>query len=649
MKAMRGLRLVLVVVVLVLGLLIAPDRPCAAQSGSLSTKAYSGYAPLQIQYHLDPNQTQLKMDITISTLGKPSPQDRNLEVVFQINNWGEPAIAYRKFLRLPQGATSVSHSFFHCISRNGRANWLLDVREDGESILWPPPSVSAIGQVQQSGQHQYCLIIPNGLGKKRSFPFDDYFTAGDLAGEHIPIRDAPTDWRFYLNYSFAVWHADLLDAASDSQREALSMFLLSGGIGLIAFSDPESLQPENLLRLDRALAPGMSLDKADYRWRPWTASDGAVDFQRSHGGGRLIALCESPTNLGSRLSSLAFHYPIADMVVNEQAEEKWFWRNLVQSVGRTPVWTFSVMVFLFVLLVGPGLLIFTRQLRHRTLMLFLVPAVSGLLTLCVLLYNGLRERNVTRGRIVSVQFFDTHTDLGAVWSRQSYFCGTPSEAGLSFSREAFLKPVVISDFRPDWSDSQQRQNVFAEIVSESDAQTLRRWLLPRSQQQVLVGQKLTRSELPIRLDAISDSRVQLTNQSEQNLPLVVLKGSQDGFFFATDLPSGQSVSLDSIPQTVLESLLQQHSSLWEIQVPAEIDLLSTRRRSSRRYSWGVPSQQILTDPMNSLINPVNLVGKLPPMGYLIVTSDCASLETPFPREVFESDRNLHVLIGANPW
>ncbi len=103
----------------------------------------------------------------------------------------------------------------------------------------------------------------------------------------------------------------------------------------------------------------------------------------------------------------------------------WFWRNLILSVGKPPVWTFCVFVALFSSLIGPGLLAFTGRMKRRSLLILLVPAISLAATLIIVSYSLLHEGLGTSIRVTGVMALETRSGSGFVWTRQNYFSGLP--------------------------------------------------------------------------------------------------------------------------------------------------------------------------------------------------------------------------------
>lgn len=619
--------------------LLMADLP-SAWSGSLGTRPYANYEGLRVTYTPDPVAycACSEMTVTVTTaIGKPSMADRELEFVFFIAGHYRSSVAYRTRLSLQEGATSATTKLF-LRQPHSYANWLVDVRENGRSIVFPEPTINYVSANQAVQGLDCCEIVSPGQPAGNSVSFD--FSGNGLNLVKVSLADAPTDWRAYLRFGLVIWTLDQLATATDQQRQALSSFVLSGGTLILP-----SMNAEQLGELDSYLLARTELAEADYRWEPLNFNSKQYGEQRPHGGGTILCLTSIPASLVNIVKS-SFQYPVSDLVNDATIDDSWFWRNLVQSVGKTPVWTFNILVILFATVVGPGLLVFTNRVRQRTLMLLLVPAISAILTILILLYNVMREGFDTRGRITSIQFFDAHTGLGHAWSRQSFFSGAPPAAGLEYSLDCLLNPVDTSQGQYGMGDPRDR--VSYEIFSDGQAQYLRGWLAPRSQQQLSVGHALRQPILPFRVEQLADNRIRLTNLSPSELTMLVLRGAADQYYFLSQLAANQAIELEPLRLHEVESQLYGQWRDYFPEAPPEIDTTQTRIGTRARYWYGY-SGRSFNDPLEKALNSRALVGALSKFGFLLITRDSTNLETPFPKEIFDNEQNFHLMMGANPW
>ena len=109
--------------------------------------------------------------------------------------------------------------------------------------------------------------------------------------------------------------------------------------------------------------------------------------------------------------------------------------------------------------------------------------------------------------------------------------------------------------------SDPSRNVSAEIALDGQNQYLRRWLDARSQQQVTVGHPLKDVRLPIQLKSMPESKLEVTNLTEAELPIIVLRGPDDLYYFVSPLPAGQTTELQPQGLVDVEPTLQAVAGL----------------------------------------------------------------------------------------
>jgi len=624
---------------LVFVLLCLADLPlCFA--GSLGTRAYSNYERLRVTYTPDPVAYCAcnEMTITVTTAAaKPSSSDRDLEFVFYVAGYYRSSAAYRTRLTLPEGATSATTKLFFR-QPYSYANWLVDVSENGRSIVYPEPVPGYLNANQAVPGLDCCEIASAGLTSSAGLPLD--YSLNGLNVNTILVQNAPADWRVYMRYGLVVWPIGQLATATEEQMQALSQFVLSGGTLVVYYVDPSQLKD-----VDQYLSGNAGQKQADYRWVTISESGQQHGHKRPHGGGQVLCLESVPANLMVTIKT-STQYPVSDLVNDANIDDIWFWRNLVQTVGKTPVWTFNTVVILFATLVGPVLLIFTSRIRQRTLMLLLVPAISAVLTLLILFYNIVREGFDTRGRISSIQYFDVPSGQGHAWSRQSFFSGAPPTIGLKYSRGCLLNPVDTNQEQYGMVDP--RNQVSCVLYSDGQAQYLRDWLAPRSQQQVSVGHALHQVKLPIQVESLDADRIKLNNLAAFDLPLVLLRGAKERYYFCSRIDARQSIELEPQSLAEVESQLYRQWRDYLPEAPPEIDTTRTRM-GSRTRGWYGHTGRSFVDPLEKVLNSRSVVNALSEYGYLIVTKNSSNIETPFSGDIFENEQNFHLLMGANPW
>lgn len=115
-----------------------------------------------------------------------------------------------------------------------------------------------------------------------------------------------------------------------------------------------------------------------------------------------------------------------------------FWDFLVPGVGVAPVTTFEVLITLFVIVIGPVNYFVLRAMSRLNLLIITVPAGAFLITALLMLYAVLSDGFSTQTRIRSVTRLDQQSGLGSSWSRQAYYSGLASSAGLSFPTDTAI-------------------------------------------------------------------------------------------------------------------------------------------------------------------------------------------------------------------
>ncbi|MBX3423062.1 MAG: hypothetical protein KF752_16015 [Pirellulaceae bacterium] len=617
----------------------------AVRASTIVTKAYSGYDSLRIATSPDPAGDKVvdEMTVTVTTPGRPSPMDRHLELILYVGSYNGPSVAYHLPLLLPQGAAMVTKQFTFN-QPNPASSWAYDVKESGRSISQVKPTKNYAGyqparwwyHIDSTATTAHRKLVPLSQGKNSAAPFTG--NSEQFYESTFPPADAADDWQVYLGYDCVYLSLSDLLSLADGKLQALTTYLLAGGRLLVY-----NVQSEQLAELDQRLTGKPSDTQLVARWSPIPNQLELDGSERVYGGGKLLALTSRPN-----LNDILMRQFASDSVVSsaraKDVDHRWFWSNLVRSVGKTPVLTFSAFVILFILLVGPGLLYLTHRLQQRTLMLVLVPALSGLLTGCVLVYNIVREGFTTYGRIASLQYYDIDSGQGFAWSRQSYFSGAPPREGLKFSSDAFLRPIVQNEFAASVSEPQH--NVYAHIYPSDDQQILAGWMLPRAQQHLMVGHRLAHFTLPIRVEQLADNQISLHNTSTATLAAVLLRGQGDSYYWATNLAADQSLSMASQTASQLPDLMSRIDKLRP-QPPIEIDLYSNNYRSNYWVYGGVSND---SDPLEQLLTGrPGLTKKLPEFSYFIITPASDNIQLPLDRSIYQTEDNFHVLTGAYRW
>ncbi len=507
-------------------------------------------------------------------------------------------------------------------------------------------------------------------------------------------NDASGDWRSYFAYPAWFVTADAMREINDSLpqvAEALRTYVSAGGmLAVYDAQSPEAYQAANrLLGCPEAYATHWEA-YSDSEFGEWTVrATGAKDAIRSNaetdqksgakaattaaGNAPISTFAElfskqkvliRPFARGSVLvtrksasellvaldgvlmnTGVRYTRTLPDLTAAAR-DENWFWQNLILEVGKPPVLVFCIMVTLFSAVLGPGLLYFTGRIQRRSLMIFLVPAVSLLATLAIVLYGVLHEGFETYVRVHSVTAYDAPSQVAFGWSRQNYFSGLPSREGLSFPRDAYVRPVQANEGTRYSNDPDPRMNMDG-MVSFAAVQTWKSWLKPRQHQQLLVGHRVDSSTIPISTEAGVSGGLLLKNLTDTTLPFVVLRGAADDYYITTDL--GPMKSVDLLPQDrdSVAVIVGRVGADFKPVVPPELasgsdSLLNFGRSRGSRVAYQTQSDIIgealkvfMTDDIE--LNRYGFVTLVPEFDAIAI-----------PLKGIQSD-NVNLAIGVAPW
>ena len=371
---------------------------------------------------------------------------------------------------------------------------------------------------------------------------------------------------------------------------------------------------------------------------------------RDYGRGRVV-ICSRPLHelMPSQIGSLVDTKAEKTLCVltAKSHDGSWFWQNLIIEVGKPPVWAFCVLVTLFGALLGPGLLLFTGRLQRRSLMIFLVPSVSLVATLAIVLYGVLHEGFDTHIRIHSVTAYDNPAQVAFGWSRQNYFSGLPPRDGLQFSADAYVRPVAPDDAGRYSGMPDPRRNLTG-TVSVGEKQTWHDWLKPRQHQQLLVGHKVDPRTIPISTERNEAGKLVLKNLTKVKLPLVVLRGDKDDYYFEADLGPHESREPEIQDLESVTVAVSRVGAEFKPKIPPELDggsdsLLNfgNPRRYARAYY--VQASEIINDAFKRYLSDEL---ELEPHGFATLVPEFDAIEIPL--KGIQSD-NVNLVIGVDPW
>ncbi len=646
---------------------------------ALVTRSLRNRDVLRIQSTVDSppggNTGFVKVSITAP---KPSPADRDLVVVFYVETYGNTNnsnVAYRLPVRLAEGKSLVEMELPY-VAFESQALWDVGVFEDGRDIEDKRTQRSGANWINRD-QQQFALgaLIASvesedAIAEELAELYKHVSVLPNQPQSNIPIAgvtavsQASEDWRFY--FSRTCWILSSTAVAEINLRpqvaEALRTYVAAGGLIVVT----TTIDADQLAEVDKLL--GGDSATADNRF--WSS-----DFSTE--GGQVIVNSSylKPTGLSPQshplLRKFCFGHVLVTSVqlkemnsdywqstlsslfspqyLSEQTDGDWFWRNLIRAVGKPPVWVFCGMVALFGALLGPGLLVFTGRMKRRSLMIFLVPAISLVATGSIVSYGVLHEGFDTYARVTSIQAYDPSVKQGFIWSRQNFFSGLPPREGIHFSPQTYAREVAAehNDRNYRW-DGDPRRGITSTVNILPEQQTWTGWVRPRQQQQLLVGHAAPLKELPIELQRAAGKTV-VKNIGPNDLAVVLLRGERLDYYFAADLAPGQAVELRPDAVDVVRAKVAKAMVDYRPQSPPELgeggsllDFGSSARRYTTQNSFYEMEDILNAHFKRQLSDKLELA----PFGFAILTTASDQVEVPLQGR---SEENLHLIMGTRAW
>lgn len=675
-----------------------------AQNDSMTfvTRGDRRVAPLGLRAVVTYASVRVVGNVNVSiTSSAPSPADRNLTVVLYTKSPYELGMAYRKQVTLPEGSSQVFVDI-PFLAQEEQMGWDVELFEDGRNIEdTRNKSQARYADYQWMARNKtpsFSTGILTGESENRETIrtiFVDQLGAGDMTPAPdaiMRIANAPTDWRRYLGFPMWSITATGFRELCNNQpaiAEALRTYVGSGGKLLVyaaelpadkaAIEDflSQSASARELLRKNWTLTEKVDLSTT---WQPETTQQSTylqgmgmsglssaevfeaeqielfgkqeeavkkvtMDLEQlPYLNGRVhVTSGEAVTLPGLVVSRLYSAQSISsETPIQTSADGDWFWRNMILAVGKPPVLAFCIMVTLFGAILGPGLLYFTGRLKRRSLMILLVPSISILATLSILVYGVLYEGFGTYSRTTSVQFIDPDGN-GFAWSRQSYFSGLPPRDGLKFQPDTFVRPVREPN---DYNYGNYDPHSPDTVIELGDEQRWRGWLQARQQQQILVGHQLTDASLPVRIEALENDAIRITNTSSDLLPVVIVRGTGNNYYSAGPINAGDSVDAEPSDMISAGAAAARLSAPYRPQVPD--DLLSLG--NSNNFGWvrsywssgGAPDDVIQRAFKSYLSDNI----ALPEFGVVAVAVQSEQIEQPLDGS---ANNDMHLIIGAQEW
>ncbi len=644
--------------------LVAPQACAQSLTDTMFTRSFGGRDVLAVNTVVDVSpQCTFGVARAVVSSNKPSTADRDLTIVFYLKSYGSQAeggVAYRVPVRLEEGKSRAQVEIPH-VQYMSAVAWDVSVYEDGRDIEDKRRNVnsgSAIpNYISNEGEH-YCLncLCATNEPEAEFLDFAEAFDEGLLGNNRqrinrngsnkrvVPIREASHDWRSYLGAG--CWLASVQAVKEINQSpavaQALRTYISSGGCVLI-----HDVQDTQAIRaIARLLA--IEDEKVD-EWLSVSDLSGTDLVSRRVAFGQVHISDRPLMAISSVIDPNQFARENAGFAsLNQNLDGNWFWRNLIRSVGKPPIWMFCAMVTLFGAVLGPGLLVVTGRMARRSLMILLVPAISLVTTFAIVAYSVVNEGFETHVRVTSVQALDPVSQQSFVWSRQNYFSGLPPREGLNLSPLTYARPVLPEQSYSNYS-SDPKKNISRTVNLLPDQQIWSGWLKPRQQQQVLIGHSVAAAKMPVSIQQEQKNSVRLANESQAELLVVLVRGSGDDYYLAEKLAVGGALTVAAIDEDAASLSVSKLMVDYRPESPPELraggsllDFGSSARRARVAANAYEADDVLNTQFQRNLSDKLDL----PKFGFAVLATESDIVEVPLDGR---STENLHLIVGVQPW
>lgn len=396
------------------------------------------------------------------------------------------------------------------------------------------------------------------------------------------------------------------------------------------------------------------LGVSGYRNQLFSSLDSEGILQRKFISGTILVTAKPLTEVSSRLLRETLETigtKHGTEITSASVDGNWFWKNLITAVGKPPVWTFCVMVAMFGAVLGPGLLFLTARIGRRSLMILLVPTLATLSTLAIIVYGVLHEGFDTYVRVTSLARIDTTANEGFAWSRQNYFSGLPPREGFELGSQTYARSVFIDEERI-YGQRDPKRSVGCTVSIHEGGQNWRGWLKPRQQQQLLIGHPLRSANSPVRFRQVGELQLEITNQTEHELPFVVVCGATDDYYFVEKVGPGEAQVATAETKTEVGSQLAKIMVDYRPEQPPELEaggsLLflgsgNRRWRNRRQYDAGDVFNLAIKNYMSDRLD-------MEAHEFATIVAKNPAIEVPIQQTDDDvPSEGLHLVIGFQPW
>ncbi|MDX1962361.1 MAG: hypothetical protein SFX18_04365 [Pirellulales bacterium] len=216
----------------------------------------------------------------------------------------------------------------------------------------------------------------------------------------------------------------------------------------------------------------------------------------------------------------------------------------IAGVGEPPITAFQILITLFVLFIGPMNLFYLIRKKRLSWLLITIPLSALVITSGLLLYTLYSDGLGVRLRTRSVTWLDQSAERQIVRGRLSYFAGIAPSAGLAFSDQTAIYPLIRQDHN-------SRNELRLDWLAEGDAnsrkiQSLRQgWLLSRVPVQFLTNRVQTSRRQLKFADSSGTLRVQ--NLLGSKILKALIKDEQGNWHVLANLEDNAAANATAIP------------------------------------------------------------------------------------------------------
>lgn len=256
-----------------------------------------------------------------------------------------------------------------------------------------------------------------------------------------------------------------------------------------------------------------------------------------------------------------------------------YYSFLIRGVGSVPVFSFLVLITLFVIVIGPINYHFLRARGRLYLLLVTVPAGAFVVSAALFVYALLADGLGVRARVRSITWLDGQSGQFTSHSRQTYYAAISPSQGMRFPRSAAVYNIEAEPIVNGYQRNARRQ------ITWSDEQELRGgYIRSRVFSQLLV---VNAGETKSRITITSAGGLPATAANQLGVEIRYLAvGAAGAYFDAERIAPAAQAKLRSGKWPDIRSRLSKFCDEFPLLVPEGIDPAANRNRFfGTRFPW----------------------------------------------------------------